>query len=63
MSIAGKRVRYVNLPGSLDVKKSIETYLTREPQEKKSGQRRFRVDKYAYLRKRQEPSTNNENAP
>ncbi|VDM34233.1 unnamed protein product [Hydatigera taeniaeformis] len=53
INIPGKRVRYIGLPQSLDVKASVETYLNCvELHDSKSLRRPPKVDKYAYLRQR-----------
>ncbi|EUB59799.1 PQ-loop repeat-containing protein 2 [Echinococcus granulosus] len=51
ISISGKRVRYIDLPKSLDVKSSIATYLnSMEMCDSEHLRRPPKVDKYAYLR-------------
>lgn len=51
INISGKRVRYIDLPESLDVKSSIETYLNSiEVCDSELLRRPLKVDIYAYLR-------------
>ncbi|KAL5108755.1 hypothetical protein TcWFU_003651 [Taenia crassiceps] len=51
INISGKRVRYIDLPETLDVKSSIETYLNSiKVCDSEYLRRPLKVDKYSYLR-------------
>ncbi|VDK39443.1 unnamed protein product [Taenia asiatica] len=63
INISGKRVRYIDLPESLDVKSSIETYLNSiEVCDSESLRRPLKADKYAYLRQSAAEATNTDKA-